>query len=461
MKHTPIFTTTVNKGNDIRLKKEHEITFLSSSWMKKLNYLSSGITISKNKFYYEKPLGGSEDEIIQQIHGLRFNPQTQNFVITGGHFSQLYVRNLGIFFNALLDSRIPSTIDDWIQRQRIALQTVALDLEVFKNQKKRIRPIVPVKGSRYSAMNIYTLPSDSLFAILYTLIALQDSSFINEIFPRKDEEKSAYDLQTQKSAKDLFNEYRASLQFLLDQYKSDILDKKTGLVKETIYLASARDGIKRQSSFYDNVICWATFSLAKRLGLVDYDNAFFAKWKEKIIRLFWNENEGIFIDDLSDESKQNTEFSADSLIVISTSFLDLSIKGDREKLERIVLYIKKNKLDQPFPLRYSSHHHPKKLHNAVRYFAPTYMTKSIWSHWGMEYIKTLILLSKHNSSLLIDAKTHLQKYTNNIERYGGYPELYDLKGKILQHFLYKGVLHNGWVINYEQTKMLLKNYSKK
>jgi hypothetical protein len=72
----------------------------------------------------------------------------------------------------------------------------------------------------------------------------------------------------------------------------------------------------------------------------------------------------------------------------------------------------------------------------------------------MEYIKTLIYLSNDNPKLLLDAKKYLTIYKNNIEKYGGYPEVYDSNGKILKTRIYRSVLHNGWVINYEQTKML-------
>jgi len=145
--------------------------------------------------------------------------------------------------------------------------------------------------------------------------------------------------------------------------------------------------------------------------------------------------------------------------VTSAQFLEVNNKQDRTYLLQMIQYVKKHKLDQPFPLHYSTVDLPEKLYRPVRHFAPSYMGTSIWSHWGMEYIKTLILLENYHPSLLLDAKKHLTTYKENIEKYGGYPETYDKHGKLLKTRLYRSVLHNGWVINYEQAKMLLANKS--
>ncbi|HUD43926.1 MAG TPA: hypothetical protein VMR41_00075 [Patescibacteria group bacterium] len=46
-----------------------------------------------------------------------------------------------------------------------------------------------------------------------------------------------------------------------------MLNRKQKLVKADLLLASARDGIKRQSAFYDNVIAWSTLNFANKLNL--------------------------------------------------------------------------------------------------------------------------------------------------------------------------------------------------
>jgi len=440
---------TTKHTSDTILLTPHPIIFSSKKHHSLAVYLRSGFTISKAKFKKEPKLHGSEEEIIKQIHDIRFNEKNP-YVITGGHFDQLFVRNLGIFFNALLDPRITTSHEDWTQRQEITLKTIALDLEVFKQAGKDYTTIVHVKNNIFTGYNFYTRPSDSLFAILYALCALTDDDFIGTVFPAKKLIKKK--LQTQKAAKELYDNYKETLKHLIKTYLAEIIDEKTGLVKKTITLASARDGIKRESSFYDNVIAWATIRLAKKLQLYSMSDKEFETWKKRIVKTFWDEKEGIFLDDLSKMSLEQKLFSADSFIVTSTGFLDFSKNEERKYLSNMVTYVQKKRLDTPFPLHYSRNDVPYKLYWQVRYFAPTYMGTSIWSHWGMEYIKALIYVGQFS-----EAKKQLDRYKQNIERYGGYPELYDSNGNILNSRLYHSVLHNGWVINYEQTKMLYDN----
>ena len=433
------------KNNTIELIS-NKIHVSNKNYHRVYVYLRAGWHISKAKFVQEKPLHGSEKEIINQIHAIRFN-KINPYVITGGHFYQLFVRNLGIFFNTLLDGRISCSDEDWLDRQSIAIRTIALDLEVFRQTQKDYTTIVPIRKNLFSCFNFYARPSDSLFAILYTLLALTEERFIEIIFPMNQTKKRS--LQTKHAGQQLYKKYKTSLKQLIQKYYEDIIDLQTDLVKKDLLLASARDGIKRESSFYDNVIAWATIRLANTLGLYQISDNKLESWRKKIIQTFWDEKEGIFLDDLSEHSQKTKLFCADSFIVLSTEFLKPYRAADKKYLEQMIRYVKKNKLDDPLPLHYSKFDMPEKLYGPVRYSAPSYMGTSIWSHWGMEYIKTLIYLGQYT-----DAKKHLDSYKRNIETYGGYPELYDKHGNLLHTRLYRSVLHNGWVINYEQTKML-------
>lgn len=449
MNYSPFQTKIAT--NEIVLEQNDSI-FSDKKYDRLFVYLKAGLRIAKAKFERELPLQGSEKEIIKQIHAIRFDEKNP-YVITGGHFYQLFVRNLGIFYNALLDPRIPCTENDWIERQEIALKTVALDLEIFQQAGKEYTTIAPVRKNIFTCLNYYARPSDSLFAILYTLLALTDETFITTTFPAKIATKNK--LQTKTAAQLLTKNYHKTLTQLVQTYYNDIMDPQTGLIKKSLLLASARDGIKRECSFYDNVIAWTTIRLAKRLNLYHITDDKLALWKKRIIHAFWDQKEGIFLDDLSELSQKEKLFSADSFIVTSTGFLHSTNSHDKKYLQQMVEYVKKYKLDEPFPLHYSLLDLPEKLYRPVRYAAPSYMGTSIWSHWGMEYIKTLIYLGQRG-----EAKKHLATYQQNIEQYGGYPELYDKAGKILHQRFYRSVLHNGWVINYEQTKMLLQNTKK-
>lgn len=448
---------TKYSGNQIVLKQQYPLRFTNKLPHKIFLYLKAGIGIGRTSFVQEKKLQGNEQDIINQIHEIRYNASNP-YVITGGHFNQIFVRNLGIFFNALLDPRIPSTKKDWHLRQSIVLKTLAHDLEIFSLAGTDFTTITHVNKNLYIGLNIYARPSDSLFAIMYTLHSLRDDMFISRIFPSKASPKHI--LQTRKAADMLLEKYNKVLSSLIADYHNKLLDEETLLIKKGLLLSSARDGIQRQSSFYDNVILWATVRLAKSLGLYKISNKELADWKKRIIQAYWDAQSGMFLDDVSEECKKEKLFSADSFIVTSTRFLSYENVKERAMLLKMVTYVREHNLDKPFPLHYSSKDLPHRLYRPVRHFAPPYMGTSIWSHWGMEYIKTLYLLSPWDKGFLKEARIHLQLYKNRIEKYGGYPEVYDKNGAILDTRLYRSVLHNGWVINYEQTKMLLKNARK-
>lgn len=454
LKQNP-FSTCIDTNGNIILQKNYDITFNDSPLLRLGLYIKAGLIIAAAPYLQEKPFSGQEDAIIKQIHAKRYDPDRNKYVITGGHLNQLYVRNMGIFFNALIDGRIPSTKEDWENRQRIALQTIALDLEVFRLSKKIYTTIVPITQSFYTAMDVRTRPSDTLFGILYGLSALLDPQFIATNFPLKKVLQQKHRLQTTSAAKALITKYKSTLVSLLKTYLDDLLDTNTDLIRKDIFISSAMDGVKRQSSFYDNVILWATVTLAKKLDIISISDKELAARKQKIIATFWDEKEGIFLDDLSPFSQQEKLFVIDCLIVTSTQFLHVDTAVEQNMLEKIVTYIQKNKLDKPFPSPYTIKTHKERMYAVNKYFVPDYMGQGIWSHWGQEYIKLLIMLGKYDPKYLKEAKNCLQKYTSNIEMYGGYPELYNKQGYVYNTWFYRAVLHNGWVINYEQAKMML------
>ncbi len=460
------FKTTLDAKGNIQLTQKSSVTFYAlPSWLAiTIDQLQEFGRILPGRFFQEKPLGGNVSQIINQIHNSRFDP-TKPYIISASHFGELYVRNFGIFYSALLDPRIGYSEKDWINRERVGLQTVALDLELLKQSGKEYTTFTPITPHGYVGVNIYQQPSDSLFALLWTLHSLTEPNFITSIFPGGEVQ---YKLQTIDSGKKLISNYNKSLTSGVNQYLSEVIDPKTGLIKKDILLSSARDQIKRQSSFYDNVIAWSTAKLATSLGIsitcptVSQTNnsCDFDKWKQNIIAAFWDKNAGIFLDDLSEESIDNHIYSGDAFIVTSTQFLDLTNPKEREMLVKEIGYVQNHNLDKPFPLFYATEDQPNKLYFFNKYFATSYMGQSIWSHWGIEYIKALVLLSSYNPQYLTNAQNNLQKYAQNIQKYGGYPELYDKYGKIFQTSFYRSLLHTGWVINYEEAENMIKGKNK-
>jgi len=339
-------------------------------------------------------------------------------------------------------------VPDWQNRQRLALQTLAYDLDFLDQNGAAVTTITPTGSQSFTGINIYASPSDSLFSIFYTLKALQQPGFVPGLFPAK---VGALPLETQTATQTLLTQHLAGLTTALNQYLDATLDPQTGLVRTDRAFSSARDGIKRRSSFYDNVIAWATVQMADEIGLQHSITLPRDTWKQKIMATYWDDQLGIFKDD---QTPGPTVFSADSLIVTSSDFFDLSQPADANKLNRMLSYIQTQKLDQPFPLRYTQATNSTATQLPVKFFAAGYMTDAIWSHWGMEYIKALLLLAPSHPEYTALAQRYLQAYKTNIEKTGGYPELYNSDGTIFKSALVKSVLDTGWVVNYEQAKVM-------
>lgn len=464
-KTAPFYHFHLDSDGQFVLEEKKSPKFLKTPYF--FNYISlqslqAMFRIAGNAwFFIEKPLPGSASEIITAIHKQRFDPG-KPYIISGHHFSELYTRNLGIFYNAALDPRFAISQEDWYARQQSITATLAIHLALLKQSGKEYTTFYPIWSDVYSGVNVYAEPSDSLFAIVYTLRAMTDSNFITRLFPAI-KKRPSYPLQTKQIGLELLHQYKLLLEKEIDRYLKNSINPSTGLIRKDILLSSARDQIKRESSFYDNVIAWSTTKLANELGLqIQCPDIFrkngicdFEGWKKQIIKTFWDEETGIFLDDLSSRSLAEKSFSADSLIVTSSGFLDLSQSDERDMLIRIHDYIETQGLDNPIPLKYAVKNQYDRFYPLARICATSYVGETYWSHWGMEYIKSMILLSKYNEKYLKKAHIELKIYRKKIEKYGGYPELYDSGGSLYETFFYKGMLHTGWVVNYEQAAVMI------
>lgn len=441
------YQTQLTSDGEIELVEVFAPKFRSDPLSRMTGFVRAGARIALYRWIDEPRIVGSESSIIEGIYTRRFQVE-KPYVITGAHYSDLYIRNLGIFYDELLTPLPGQSSEDWQARQRLGLQTVALNLAFLRHNQKLVTTIVPLGGRSFTGVNIYSEPSDSLHAVLFTLDRLRDPS-----------------LQTFKAARQLIEENKRELYAEVGRYVTTVIDPSTSFVKEDIYLSSARDGVKRKGAFYDTVIAWRTVQLAKQLGLVDEDSwpeeyallLDTVSWKEKILDRYWKEDRGHFANDLYDES-----FSGDSFIAFSTGFLNPTLPDDAQNLVDMLTYVQREGLDQPFPLRYSRTTEQNELHFVVKMFASAYMGDSIWSHWGIEYIKTLLAVAEveplQRCSYLKDARKHLKAYEDQIVRFGGFPELYAGEGGEFKTIAVRGVLQSGWVVNYQVAQAMAEKH---
>ena len=436
--------------NEIKITEIKPIFVRSGQFYDSLGKLKSAWHIIVNRLDPRLKTNGTElNEIIKNIHKDRFSEEAA-FLISGEHFSVLYPRSLGIFYNSLLDPRTALDSKDWENRQVIYLKTLALILSTYKNTNMLSTTIVPISRQSVTLINIYSPPSDTLYSILYGFKALQNTRELENIYPfnKADTEK----LITNAAATKLLATYKDKLSEVTENYFELVYDQKTGLVKKNITLSGAKDSVKRSSSFYDNVIFWKTLKLSHELNIIKKNPIFLDQLKQRIIKTFWLEKEGYFLEELSDQAVKEKWYSSDWLIAYQSGFLDPDNKQDLKFLTRSVEYIQLNNIDQPFAMRYQLDSRPKQLHSTVRLFAREYGSTAIWSHWGMEYTKLLVRLSQKTGNIfyLADARDQLRAYIHNIEQYGGYPEVYENEGGIFRSRVYRGVLETGWIVNFEE-----------
>lgn len=402
--------------------------------------------------YIHSPGAASRDVdgIISDIHRLRYDPN-KLLLISGDHFNGLFVRNLGVFYYPMLDRALEGTSDDWRNRQEVYLQTVAYALGVFAKSPILTTTIVSMGPYSATPVNFYAYPSDSLYGIVYALAALRG---IESAQPWEYSPIPRHILSTKAAARELCDVYLDTLEKLYENYRTTAYDEETGLVRTDLHMSGAKDITRRYSAFYDNVIYWKTTQLCMSLGIIPTDKKFLKELKRRILDTFWLDDEGYFLEDLSDEGLEKKYYSSDWLIVLATGFLDPFDSAETPYFTRSVEYIQREKIDQPFAIKYQQSTRAHRQFFAVRLAVASYGGDAIWSFWGMEYIKTLILLYRHTGEAKYKkaAKYHLGQYEKAMVKYGGFPEVYGPDGTLLQTPLYRSIRQTGWVIGFEQAR---------
>ena len=433
--------TIIDENNRLRVNNRW--------YMRWLAIFNNGIYIIWSRLH-KRPTSTAADvqSIINDIYDLRFD--TNHLLLTSGdHFSSLFVRNLGVFYYPTLDTQLPTTEDKWQRRQICYLQTLAYALGVFAKTDALTTTIVPTGRSQATCVNFHSYPSDTLYGILYALAALLGKEPAR---PYEYTNVNQVSSDTHDAAAKLIETYSDSLTRHYQTYRQTVFDETTGLIRHDIRMSGAKDITMRENAFYDNVVFWKTTQLAMKLGLVPHDATFLRKLRAHIIDSFWDDTAGHFLEDLSEEGKAKKYYSSDWLIVLATGFLSPIKKSERQYFVRSVAYIQKHKIDQPFAIKYQQDTRAHRQFPIVRFAVASYGGDSIWSFWGMEYIKVLLALYRATSepSYLETANYHIDSYQKNMLRYGGYPEVYDAKGDLLETPLYRSIIQTGWVVGFEQ-----------
>lgn len=405
-----------------------------------LGYYRQGFLIVENTLFggsrIDRP---SADEVIDEIHRIRFDP-TKPYLISGDQFSVLYPRNLGVFYNQLLDPATARSQVDWESRQRIYLQSALYAIDGLADSDVPKTTLVPIGPRTLVTTQVHPgdIGSDSVYGVLYALNAMNAPA----------DASSTYPLQTKQAVQRILREKKPQLEHIVASYIAAVQDPGTGLVRSDVHLASARDGVTRQSSFYDTIVLWKTLQLADTLGIRATPAQQLDTLRQRIKARYWSEADGYYHNDIYDHS-----FSSDWLIGYVTGFFDLHDKTDFERSLKTIAYIDTRNIAEPLPIKYqvgSANDMPF----IIRTFVPMYGSEAIWSYWGAQYITLLADVSRAGGSnaYLAKARSYIQKYEAAIVRDGGFAETFAPDGSFLQHGVYKSIRITGWVVQFEHAR---------
>lgn len=432
------FTTDVGRNGEITYTQHFTPYVLSDPISDFIGYYRQGFLIVQNTFF-----GGDElehttsEDIIGEIHDIRFDPD-KPYLISGDQFSVLYTRNLGVFYNQLLDPNTAQSEEDWHNRQRIYLQSVLYateGLSVGDTPKTTLVPIGP-RAVTHTSVHPGDYGSDTVYGLLYAIDKMNSENTSVD---------GKYKIQTKNSINRLLSEKHDKLEKIVNVYLDHVQDPNTKLVKTDIKLAAARDGVTRSGSMYDNMVLWKTLELANKLGIKEMQQTELDTIKAKIKDQYWNEKNGYYANDTKDDS-----FSSDWLIGFPIGFFDLADKIDLERTQKTVTFIENNGLSHPLPIKYQLGN-PDEAPFIIRHFVPDYGGEIIWSYWGAQYITLLNDLYEvtHNKQYHELAGADINAYNLAIVRDGGFAETFNKDGKFMRVGLYKSIRVTGWVVQFE------------
>jgi len=334
---------------------------------------------------------GNADSICLQIIRDCYNKEKDYFMTSNGHFCEFYARDFGWCTEALLSLGY---------RQEV-VNTLGYALSVYSKKKKITQSISP-QGWAFTFPNKYS-PDALAFLIRGLKLA---------------------------NAGELVLKYQDFLNKEIKKYYNIVIDKTSGLVRSDRYFSSIKDHAKRKSSCYDNVM---TAVLANDLEGMHLDNPF-KKWDYslKLVDAFWTGE--YFLEDMSGSKV----VCGDANVIPFWA----GVIFDKVMLKRAMNSIRKEGLDRPFPLKYSSKKPKGQKMIWQSAFASSYERDSAWPHIGLMYIKVISQVDKGM------AIAYLDQYRQLIENYSNFIEVYSRDGRPYQNLFYHADDSMLWAANY-------------
>jgi hypothetical protein len=253
------------------------------------------------------------------------------FMGSAGHFSQFWIRDLGMCVEPLLklghEARVSKSLE-W-----------ALGM-----YEKNGRVTTTIFYDRV-AIDIYDYGSDS---VPFLIRALRLSG-----------------------AQELAKAHRAFLQKEVNRFREVVFDESLGLVKPGKYFPGAKDCMKGSSTVYANTMMAMLSRELDLLGVLE--NPFKGiEFSSRIAGTFWKHDH--FKDDIGDEDI----ISSDANVWPYWT----GVIEDDEKLRASIATIVREKMDEPFPIKYTSRRYPEREELIPRLFTPNYQGNVAWTQVG-------------------------------------------------------------------------------
>ena len=324
-----------------------------------------------------KKYQGNAKHICKQVIDACWNGEY--FQTSAGHYNEFYTRDFGFCTEALLK----------LGYRKKVLQTLEYALAIFSKANSITTTISP-EGLPF---NFPYYSVDSLPLMIRSLRLA--------------------------NAKSLIKQHKAFLNNEINRFYNFVIDKETGLVTKKRYFSSMKDYSKRKSSCYDNVMAAMLKEDLKKLKILDnpLKNIDF---KKNIKDSFWTGK--YFLDDLSG----TTHVSGDANVFPFWT----GVFTDKSMMKKTFGILKFHGLDEPFPLKYTTHRIKEDKMIFLEFLVPNWERHSIWAQMGPIYIG---LIKKTDRKQF---KKYTELYKNWIEKNGTYLEVFDSKGKPLNTLFY-------------------------
>ncbi len=302
------------------------------------------------------------------------------FQVSSGHFSLFYVRDFGMCVDPLLNLGYKKEVQ----------KTLQFALACY-SRENRITTTISKKGTCF---DVFSYASDSLAFLLYSLRISKN--------------------------KELVEIYRPFLEAQTQFFYDFVLDKETGLVTTKKNFSSIKDHAKRESTCYDNC-CLAV--VAREANMLGLKNSFvthysYKKIQETIKKTFWTAD--YFL-----ESQASKAITGDANVFPYW----FGLFTDKKMIRQSIAVLQKEKLDQPFPLKYTSFV-PTNFFFPLTLVAPNYEGNSVWMHLGLCYVDVVASVDKKL------AKKYAACYEQKIQEHKNFLELYCPDGLPYKSFFY-------------------------